>query len=137
MAARVEQDGRAVLMRFWEAVEQKDLDAMTAFAHPDIEMEWPQSGERFRGRDNAVGALLATEERAEPTGEPRIVGADNTWVVIAPVRYGSDPYWYIGLFEVEDGLARRATEFFGASFPAQPGRASFAEPRAAVPNAER
>jgi hypothetical protein len=91
-------------------------------------MTWPQSGERFIGRDNALGALLATEEKPEFAGEPRIIGEGSSWVLTMPLRYGADIYHYAGIFELEDGVIRRSTEFFGAPFPAQPARAQFAAP---------
>jgi len=121
-------DGRGILEQFLVAAEQKDYAAMASLAHPEIEMSWPQSGERFIGRDNALGALLATEEKPEIVGEPRIVGEGSSWVLTMPLRYGADIYHYTGVFELEDGLVRRSTEFFGAPFPAQPARARFAAP---------
>jgi SnoaL-like domain len=121
-------NGREVLERFLEATEQRDYATMASFAHPNIEMAWPQSGERFLGRDNAMAALLATEEKPELAGEPRIVGDGSTWVLTMPLRYGADIYHYAGIFELEDGVIRRSTEFFGAPFPAQPARAPYAEP---------
>lgn len=119
-------EGRAVLERFLAAMERKDYAAMAELAHPQVEMSWPQSGERFVGRDNALGALLATEEKPELAGQPRIVGQGSYWVLTMPLRYGADLYHYAGIFEFERGLVRRTTEFFGAPFPAQPGRAQFA-----------
>lgn len=121
-------DGRLILEQFLAATERRDYAAAAAFAHPDIEMTWPQSGERFIGRDNALGALLATEEKPEFAGEPRIVGEGSSWVLTIPLRYGADIYHYAGIFELEGGLVRRTTEFFGAPFPAQPARARFAAP---------
>jgi hypothetical protein len=44
-----------------------------------------------------------------------------------PLRYGSDPYHYVGIFELDDGRLRRVTEYFGAPFPAQAARAPFAD----------
>ena len=118
--------GREVLEQFLEATERRDTAAMAALAHPDVEMSWPQSGERFIGRDNALAAMLATEEQPEIAGEPRVVGEGSTWVLTMPLRYGADIYHYTGIFELEDGVIRRTTEFFAAPFPAQPARAPFA-----------
>lgn len=120
-------DNQTVLMQMWSAVERKDVGALVSLIHDDMVMEWPQSGERFVGRENVSGALLATEEKGEPSGEPRIAGSGDLWTVVAPVRYGEEPYWYVGIFELEGGKVRRATEFFGAPFPAQAGRSQFAE----------
>lgn len=122
--------GRGILEEFLAAAEQKDYAAMANLAHPEIEMSWPQSGERFVGRDNALGALLATEEKPEIAGEPRIVGEGSSWVLTMPLRYGAEIYHYVGVFELESGLVRRATEFFGAPFPAPDARARFREPMA-------
>jgi limonene-1,2-epoxide hydrolase len=120
--------GRDVLERFLEATERRDYDTMARLAHPDIEMWWPQSGERFIGRDNAMAAILATEEKPEFAGEPRIVGDGTIWVLTMALRYGSDVYQYAGIFELDGEAIRRSTEFFGAPFPAQPARAPYAAP---------
>ena len=121
-------DGREILEQFLAATERRDYDAIAAFVHPDVTMAWPQSGERFVGRDNALGAMLATDEKPEFAGEPRIVGGGATWVLTMPLRYGSEIYHYVGVFELDGGLVRRTTEYFGAPFPAQPARAPFAAP---------
>ena len=120
--------GREILEQFLAAAERRDYEAMASLAHPGIEMSWPQSGERFIGRDNALGAMLATEEKPEFAGEPRIVGEGSSWVLTMPLRYGTDIYHYVGMFELEGGVIRRTTEFFGAPFPPQPARAPFAAP---------
>ena len=122
--------GRDVLEQFVAATERRDYATMAALAHPAIEMWWPQSGERFIGRDNALAAMLATEEKPVVAGEPRIIGEGSAWVLTVPLRYGADIYHYAGVFEVEGGMIRRSTEFFAAPFPAQPARAPFAEPAA-------
>jgi hypothetical protein len=100
---------------------------MRALVHEDVTMEWPQSGERFRGVDNAAGALAATEVKPEVAGEPRIAGEGRHWTMRMPLRYGDDVYHYVGVFEIEGGRIARSTEYFGAPFPAQEGRARFAE----------
>lgn len=120
--------GREVMEQFLSAAETKDLDGMVALVHDDLVMEWPQSGERFVGRERALAAYTATEEKPDIAGEPQLAGADDLWVLRMPVRYGEDIYHYVGVFELEDGLIIRSTEHFGAPFPANPARAAFAEP---------
>lgn len=127
-AARAEGRNREVLLRFWELAEQKDWDAASLLVHPDVTMSWPQSGERFTGRDNALAAMRATEEKPEMAGEPRIVGSGDVWVTAVPLRYGDEVYHYVGVFELENGVIRRTTEYFGAPFPPQAARARFADP---------
>jgi ketosteroid isomerase-like protein len=43
---------RAVVTRFWEAMGTNDFAAAAQWLHDDFVLDWPQSGERVRGRDN-------------------------------------------------------------------------------------
>lgn len=129
MATRTD-GGREVMERFLAAAQAKDLDGMVSLVHDDLVMEWPQSGERFVGRENALAAFTATEEKPDIAGEPQLAGADDLWVLRMPVRYGEDIYHHVGVFELEDGLLRHATEYFGAPLPANPARAAYADPAA-------
>ena len=120
-------NGREILERIIDATERRDPEALRPLMHPEIVGEWPQSGERFRGPANAVGAMTATETKPEVAGEPRIIGSGDLWVMMLPLRYGTDPYHYVGVFELDGGRLRHVTEYFGAPFPAQEARAKFAD----------
>ena len=85
------------IQRFFEAAERGDLESMAQYVHDDVEMRWPQSGERFRGKDNALRAMMATETRPEPVGEPRIVGSGDVWTMTMPLRYGDEIWHYVGI----------------------------------------
>jgi hypothetical protein len=122
-----EQSGEATITRFMEAVERGDFETVTSLAAEDIVMEWPQSGERFRGRENALGAVSAQTEKPEIAGEPRLVGSGDVWVIMMPLRYGEEIHHYVGVFELEGGKIRRTTEYFGAPFPAQEFRAQYVD----------
>ncbi len=128
-STRTEDVNRETMERFWAAAESGDLDTLTSLVAPDIVMEWPQSGERFTGIDNALGALRAQDQKPEPAGEPALEGCGDVWVARAPLRYGSDIYHYVGVFTLRDGMIRRSTEYFGAPFPPNPARAAFTDPR--------
>ena len=124
---RSSTDGRAVLERFLEAEQRGDEQAIQELVHPDVVMEWPQSGERFTGRDRALAAMAATEVRPELAGEPRVVGSGDVWVLTMPVRYGSDPSHYVGVYELDAGRIRHTTEYFAAPFEASDARRPFAD----------
>ena len=121
------RDGQEVIMRFWEAAERGDLTSMRALTADDVMMTWPQSGERFRGRDNAFAAMGAIEEQHVPAGEPRIVGGGDVWVVMMPMRFGQEAHEYVGVFELRDGRIAASTEYFAAPFPPSAARATFSE----------
>jgi hypothetical protein len=90
-----------------------------------------------RGRNRAVlprprqrlwrDACAARQTRV--AGQPRLVGSGNTWVMMMPLRYGTDILHYVAVLEVEDGRIRRATGHWAAPFPAQEYRAEFADRR--------
>jgi hypothetical protein len=120
-------DGREVLERILDATERHDIEALRPLMHDEIVGEWPQSGERFRGPDNAIGAMTATDQKPEVAGQARIVGAGDVWVLMLPLKYGSDPYQYVGVFELDDGRLRHVTEYFGGPFPPQESRVPFAD----------
>ncbi len=119
------RSGREILEAIIEATERQDPEMLRPLMHPDLDGEWPQSGERFVGPDNAIGAMTATETKPELVAEPRVVGSGDLWVMMLPARYGEDTYHYVGVFELDGGRLRRVTEYFGAPFPAPESRAPF------------
>ena len=64
------RSGREVIEAIVQATERQDPQAARPYLHPEIVAEWPQSGERFIGPDNAIGAMTATETKPELAGEP-------------------------------------------------------------------
>ena len=121
------ESNETVIGQFLEAAERGDYAAMANLAHDDIVMEWPQSGERFRGKENALGAMKAQVTKPEVAGEPRMIGSGDVWVLLMPLRYGEEIHHYVGVYEVDGGKIRRSTEYFGAPFPAQEFRAQFTD----------
>jgi ketosteroid isomerase-like protein len=119
---------RAIIERFFAASERGDRDEIARLVHDDMVMTWPQSGERFRGRDNVMGAMGAVEIKPEIAGQPRLTGAGDVWVFMAPLRYGEELLHYVAVLELEDGRIRRGTGYWGAPFPAQASRAPFLDP---------
>ena len=123
----MEETGREFVERFIDATERGDLDALVEMATDDIVMEWPQSGERFRGKQNALAAMQGQETKPVPAGKPRMVGSGNVWVLMMPLRYGEEVHHYVGVYELRDGKVARSTEYFGAPFPPQEFRAEFTD----------
>ena len=122
-----DQANRDVVERFFAASERGDADAVAALVHPEMVMTWPQSGERFVGSANVLAAMAAVEVKPEFAGQPRLIGSGHVWVLMVPLRYGTDVLEYVAVLELEDGRIRDATGYWGAPFPAQPSRAPFAD----------
>jgi limonene-1,2-epoxide hydrolase len=48
------QDSKQIVEGFWAAMQTNDFKAAGEFLDDDYVLEWPQSGERIRGRANFV-----------------------------------------------------------------------------------
>ena len=106
-----------------------DEAAYTALVHEDFVQEWPQTGERVRGK-----AACLNIARNYPGGPPqmtmdRVSGEGDHWVVEATSRYpdGTD-YRVVAVLELRDGKAVRETDYFGPSYPAPEWRRQWVEP---------
>src|SRR3972149_7767249 len=105
-----------------------DETAFSALVHEDFVQEWPQSGERVRGKEACLNIA-----RNYPGGPPRIQlgrisGEGDHWVVEATARYpdGVD-YHVVAIFELRDGKVARETDYFGPAYPAPERRRQWGE----------
>jgi ketosteroid isomerase-like protein len=51
---KTSQNNKQVVEKFWAAMQTNDFSSAGEFLHDDYVLEWPQSGERIRGRENFV-----------------------------------------------------------------------------------
>jgi ketosteroid isomerase-like protein len=121
----VDGSNRELVQRFFAASERGDRRVLESLIADDMVMAWPQSGERFRGRENVLGAMGAVEVRPQFAGEPRLIGSGDVWVLMVPLRYDEDVLQYVAVLELESGRTKRATGYWGAAFPANEARAAF------------
>lgn len=120
---------RARIREHWEASERGDTDAEHAMYAEDAVLEYPQSGERFRGRERI---------QAQRGGHPadrhftvrRIHGAGDLWVSECVITYDGVPSLSVSVMELTDGLIRHETQYFADPFDAPADRAGLAEPSA-------
>jgi ketosteroid isomerase-like protein len=124
----VDGSNRELVEQFFAASGRGDLAAVAEMLHTDMVMTWPQSGEQFSGKANALAAMRSQQVRPDIAGEPRIVGSGDYWVAMMPLRYGDDLYHYVGILELDAGRVRRGTGYFAAPFPPQESRALYADP---------
>lgn len=97
----------------------------------DVVQEWPQSGERIRGRDNA---RAINDNYPQMTGStPKLTlrsisGEGAHWVVEGTIDYGDGtPVSYVSVTELRDGKIARVTEYFGNPFEAPAWREKWVE----------
>src|SRR6476646_408368 len=126
-------DLRARIQQHWEASERGDIDAEHAIYAADAILDYPQSGERFRGRSKI---------QAQRGGHPaerhftvlRILGGGDLWVSECVITYDGVPSFSVSVMEFTGGLVTHETQYFGNPFPAPASRAALAEP---IPGHER
>jgi ketosteroid isomerase-like protein len=116
-----------VVRQFFGAMASGNMESAKALVHEDFVMEWPQSGERFRGRDNAFAAMSVQVDRPNVEGDPRIVGSGDVWVAQMRLRYASGLSHYVAVLEFRGDKLARGTGYFASPFPAQQYRERFAD----------
>ena len=120
-------DGRARIQEHWEASERGDIEAEHAIYAPDAILDYPQSGERFRGR-----ARIQAQRGGHPADRHfsvrRIVGAGDLWVSECVITYDGVPSHSLSVMELAGGLVTHETQYFADPFDASPARAALAEP---------
>jgi hypothetical protein len=120
-------DIRARIQQHWDASESGDIDTEHAIYAEDAILDYPQSGERFRGRSKI---------KAQRGGHPaerhftvrRILGHSDVWVSECVITYDGVPTHSVSVMEITDGLVTHETQYFADPFPAAPSRAALAEP---------
>ena len=128
-------DNRATMEEFRRAFEAGDMSALTDMtervAHDDFVQEWPQSGERIRGRENVarLNEMYSGATGTSPSATfRRIVGEGDVFVVEGTIDYGDGtPVSYVGIAEFRDGKVAKMTEYFANPFEAPAWRANVVE----------
>jgi hypothetical protein len=131
-----DSDIRARIQQHWEASERGQIEAEHAIYADDAILDYPQSGERFRGR-----ASIQAQRGGHPADRHftirRIQGSGALWVSECVITYDGVATNSVSLMEFSDGLVSHETQYFADPFPAAPGRAGLAEriPGAGEPGA--
>ena len=111
---------RAALDRHWAASDADDfLPAEHGIYREDAVLEYPQSGERIRGRHNIQSSRTAQPNRKRFTVR-RITGAGDLWVTEYVLSYDGQPSFTVSIMEFLDGKVARETQYFGDPFEPEP-----------------
>jgi ketosteroid isomerase-like protein len=121
-----DDDLLAALRQHWAASDANDFDAEHRIYRDDAILEYPQSGERIRGRQN-IQASRAAQPNAKRFTLRRIVGGGNVWISELVLTYDGQPSYVVSIMEVEDGKVVRETQYFGEPFDPGPSRVQWVE----------
>ncbi|HSZ42435.1 MAG TPA: nuclear transport factor 2 family protein [Trebonia sp.] len=124
---------RARIAEHWDASERGDIDTEHAIYAADAILDYPQSGERFRGR-----AKIQAQRGGHPAERHftvlRIRGGGDLWVSECVITYDGAPSYSVSIMEFAGSLVSRETQYFADPFPAPDSRAALAE---RIPDRER
>lgn len=116
----------AALQRHWAASDANDFEAEHDIYREDAMLDYPQSGERIRGRRNIQESRFVQPNEKRFTVR-RIVGGGDLWVSEFVLTYDGAPSYVVSIMEFRDGLVAHETQYFGDRFDPGPSRAHLVE----------
>ena len=117
---------RLALERHWEASDAGEFDAEHEIYRDDAILDYPQSGERLRGRPNIQESRFLQPNRKRFTVR-RIVGGGDLWVTEFVLTYDGQPSYAVSIMEFRDGQVANETQYFADPFDPAPSRAHLVE----------
>jgi ketosteroid isomerase-like protein len=121
-----EDDPATIVEQLWAKIGAGDFDGARALMSEDFVLEWPQSGERIEGPDDALAI-----DRNFPGGLPsmrfrRTVAGGDLAVLEVELTYSDGSvYQAVSIAEVREGKVKRQTEYFAEPFDAPQWRAQW------------
>jgi ketosteroid isomerase-like protein len=136
----------SVMRTLADVISNHQWDRLAEVFHEDAVLEYPQSGEVFRGLSNIRGQFANYPGLEPGTSQLQEVIGDTTYALTATytviavegsgrhvtavirVRYPDDSWWWaLNLNEMRDGRVSRSRTYFAPDFEAPDWRAPFRE----------
>jgi hypothetical protein len=124
-AAR-DQEIRAALDQHWAASDANDFVTEHLIYLEDAVLDYPQSGERTRGRTNIQGQR-ASQPSNKRFSIRRIIGSGDLWVTEFILTYDGKPSYTVSIMEFWGVKVARETQYFADPFAAPAFRAKWVE----------
>jgi ketosteroid isomerase-like protein len=124
-AAR-DQEIRAALDQHWAASDADDFETEHRIYHEDAILDYPQSGERTRGRHN-IQCQRAGQPSKKRFTVQRIIGSGDLWVTEYILTYDGKPSYTVSIMEFSGEKVAHETQYFADPFVAPASRAQWVE----------
>jgi hypothetical protein len=115
-------DLRVLLKRHWRASDAGDFDAEHDIYDDEAVLDYPQSGERIRGRTNIQASRMAQPNKKRFSLR-RMLGNGGLWMSELVLTYDSQLAYVVSIMEFEGEKIVRETQYFGEPFEPGPSRA--------------
>ena len=117
---------RMALQRHWDASDANDFNVEHEIYREDAVLDYPQSGERIRGRHNIQESRFVQPNKKRFTVR-RIIGSGDLWVTEFVLAYDGIPSYAVSIMEFREGLVAKETQYFADGFEPAPSRAHLVE----------
>ena len=117
---------RLSLQRHWDASDASDFEVEHEIYREDAVLDYPQSGERIRGRRKIQESRFVQPNKKRFRVQ-RIVGSGDLWVTEFVLTYDGAPTYAVSIMELRDGLVTNETQYFADPFEPAPSRAHLVE----------
>ena len=121
-----DQEIRAALDQHWAASDANDLETEHRIYREDAVLDYPQSGERTRGRSN-IQNQRASQPSKKRFAVRRIIGGGDLWVTELILTYDGKPSYTVSIMEFRGDKVARDTQYFADPFAAPGFRAQWVE----------
>jgi hypothetical protein len=117
---------RQALERHWAASDASDFNVEHEIYHEDAVLDYPQSGERIRGRHNIQESRSVQPNKKRFTIR-RVVGSGDLWVTEFVLTYDGIPSYTVSVMEFREGRVAHKTQYFADRFEPGASRAHLVE----------
>ncbi|HEX4051800.1 MAG TPA: nuclear transport factor 2 family protein [Steroidobacteraceae bacterium] len=121
-----DQNIRAALEQHWAASDANDFATEHLIYHDDAVLEYPQSGERIRGRSN-IEITRTRQPSKKRFAVRRIIGHADLWITEFILTYDGKPSYTVSIMEFRGEKIARETQYFADPFEAAAARAQWVE----------
>src|SRR6202795_1075293 len=121
-----DQEIRAALDQHWAASDANDFETEHRIYHEDAVLEYPQSGERTRGRRN-IQNQRARQPSKKRFAVRRIIGGGGLWMTKFFLTNDGKPGYPVSIMGFRDDKVARETQYFADPFVAPASRAQWVE----------
>ena len=121
-----DQEIRAALDQHWAASDANDFETEHRIYLEDAVLDYPQSGERTRGRRN-IQLQRSTQPNKKRFTVRRMIGSGDLWVTEFILTYDGKPSYTVSIMEFRGEKIARETQYFADPFVAPAWRAQLVE----------
>lgn len=117
---------RAALDRHWAASNASDFETEHDIYLDDAVLEYPQSGERIRGRRN-IQITRTIQPNKKRFAVRRVIGRGDLWITEYVLTYDGKPSYTVSIMQFAGDKVALETQYFADPFQASSSRAQYIE----------